>query len=53
MDTLHAHVNPLVIQQTIAAAGQQIVYRPKYSPADAPIEYVFKGSRRSKYRITL
>ena len=42
MDNLQAHVNPLV-QQTIVAAGQQIVYRPKYSLADAPIEYVFNA----------
>ena len=42
MDNLQAHVNPLV-QQTILAAGQQIVYRPKYSLADAPIEYVFNA----------
>jgi len=40
MDNLHAHTTPLV-QQTITDAGHQLLYRPKYRPADAPIEYVF------------
>ena len=40
MDNLSAHVNP-IIHQTVLDANQQILYRPKYSPQDAPIEYVF------------
>lgn len=40
MDNLSAHVNP-IIHQSILHANQQILYRPKYSPQDAPIEYVF------------
>lgn len=40
MDNLQAHKTPIV-NQTIMAAGHQLLYRPKYSPADAPIEYVF------------
>ena len=38
MDNLSAH---RCLQQTITAAGHQLLYRPKYYPADAPIEYVF------------
>ena len=40
MDNLSAHLSPL-IPQLIGQAQHQHLYRPKYSPADAPIEYVF------------
>ena len=40
MDNLSAH-RSLIVQQTVMATGQQLLYRRKYSPADAPIEYVF------------
>ena len=40
MDNLSAH-RSLIVQQTVMATGQQLLYRRKYSPVDAPIEYVF------------
>jgi len=40
MDSLSAHRCPLV-HQSIIEAHQQLLYRPKYTPADGPIEYVF------------
>jgi transposase len=40
MDNLSAH-HCVLVQQTVMADGQRLIFRPKYSPADAPIEYVF------------
>lgn len=48
MDNLNAHHCPLV-HQSIDEAGQQVLYRPKYSPADAPIEYVFTQNSYERY----
>lgn len=39
MDNLSAHRSALV-HQTVIASGQRLLYRPKYYPSDAPIEYV-------------
>jgi len=40
MDNLNVHTNPM-IHQLIRDGNHQPLYRPKYSPQDAPIEYVF------------
>jgi len=51
MDNLSSHCSPLV-HQTVLASGQRILFRPKYYPSDAPIEYVF-NTIQSELRMSM